>query len=117
LPPSGGVRTLLCMALSFANATKDLRPAHVIGDLKVKFVKVTFDSSYPTGGEAITAADFGLNVIVFVAVNAAANATKVVYWDEANSKLLISTDAGTPAEAANASDQSTVTVQLAVFGY
>lgn len=105
------------MALSITAATNDTRPSHVAGDLRMRFAKVTFDASYPTGGEAITAADFGLNRIIFISVNSAANATQVVYWDEANSKLLISTDAGTPAQAANASDQSAVTVQLIVFGF
>lgn len=82
--------------------------------------KVTFDNSYPTGGEAIAASDFGLSTIAFVAVNAQSGVvTKFVRWDSANSKLLIYIEDGTSgisAEAANASDQSAVTVDLLVIG-
>lgn len=107
------------MALTFTDASGDLRPQHVLGDLKVRFCTVTFDSSYPTGGEAIAASDFGMTRIIFISVNAAssASATKSVAWDQANSKLMVYTDGGTPAEASDASDQSALTVQLAVFGY
>lgn len=46
---------------------------------------VTFDSSYPTGGEALTAQQFGLTVIDFVLPSPAAG--YIFEFDHANSKL------------------------------
>ena len=110
------------MALTFASTARDDRPNHVIGDIRVRFVKVTFDDSYPTGGEAITPANFGFShKIIHVIPNAISDvATKHVQWDDANQKLLIMVEDGTSgisAEAANASDQALVSVYLSVFGY
>ena len=52
------------------------------------YVKVDMDASYPTGGEAITANQMGLNSLDFVI---AANATGgfVARFDEANMKILM----------------------------
>lgn len=38
----------------------------VFGNKKIVFADVTFDSSYPTGGESIAASDFGLNTLQYV---------------------------------------------------
>lgn len=46
------------MALTYTEATR-----MVIGDRKMVITKVTFDSSYPTGGEAIAPSDVGLSQI------------------------------------------------------
>lgn len=111
------------MALTFSEAADALRPFHVVGDLKLKFVRVTFDNSYPTGGEAISPSDFGMSRIVFVSPGAISDvATKHVRWVEAAGahKLQIMVEDGTSgisAEAANASDQSAVDVNVMVFGY
>jgi hypothetical protein len=109
------------MALTFTAATNAQRPKNVLGDLAAVFRTVTFDSSYPTGGEAITAADFGLQTIVWVSVNALSDvATKHVRWDPTAGTLMILIEDGTSgisAEAANASDQSAVDAQVLVLGY
>jgi hypothetical protein len=109
------------MALTITQATNAQRPNNVLGDLIACFRTVTFDSSYPTGGEAITAADFGLQTIVWINVNAQSDVlTKHVRWDQAASKLFIAIEDGTSgieAQAGNGTDQSLVSVQLMVLGY
>lgn len=77
---------------------------------------VTFDSSYPTGGEAVNAATaFGFNLgnIEFLQVTAE-RGTEVVVWNDAARKLLVYTADGT--EAPNASDQSAVTCYVRAVG-
>jgi len=59
---------------------------HSIGDLRLVTGTVAFDSSYPTGGESITAAAFGLGVVDFLIANASGG--YVFFWDSANSKLI-----------------------------
>lgn len=92
----------------------------VIGDLRYFAGSVTFDSSYPTGGEAIAKSDFGFSgAILHVVVNPADDAGFEVKWNPATSKLLVFDEddtSGISAEAANSSDQSGVTTQLFVLG-
>ena len=102
------------MALTVTETTKT-----VFGDKRVVFAQVTFDSSYPTGGEAVAASDFPSisTAIEEVAVLSSSPAgTEVVLYDRANAKLLVFTGDGT--QASNASDQSGVdNVTLMVIGY
>lgn len=74
------------MSLTLANITK-----MSTGNKHLVAVDVTFDSSYPTGGESLTPADLGLLNIDFalVDVGAAAAGTSgvVVKYDRTNSKL------------------------------
>lgn len=92
---------------------------HLGGDLYLWAGKITFDSSYPTNGEAIAASDFGGDEILSVSLNAAADVvTKFAYWDRANSKIKIFVEDGTSgicAEAGSTSDQSAVDVDLWVL--
>lgn len=100
------------MALTLANRTTTVE-----GQKRKVTVDVTFDSSYPTGGEAFTAASLGLTRIEFVppAVNSAG--TRLAVWDGdvADPKLQLFTAVGT--EATDGSNQSTITVPLYVIGY
>jgi len=57
----------------------------VFGDKRVKMGTLAWDSSYPTGGEAITAATFGLKTIDFLL--ALPSAGYVFEWDSTNSKI------------------------------
>ena len=43
-------------------------PSGVIGDLKYKVIELTFDSSYVTGGESLTASDIGFDQIVLAQI-------------------------------------------------
>ena len=89
--------------------------------LKLTVTKVTFDSSYPTGGEAIVAADLGLTVlreVIAVLTLAPLFSEKIVTWDRANSKLAIGVEgAAIFAQAANASDQSAVKCRVTLIGH
>ena len=111
------------MALTFTQPAEAIRPYHVLGDLKVVYKKVTFDNSYPTGGEAVAASDFGLTKILWIQVNAQTDVlTKHVRWVEAAGahKLFIAIEdaiSGIEAEAGNGTDQSLVSVHLMVFGF
>jgi len=61
------------------------------GNKKVKLAEVTFTGTYPTGGEALVAADFGMREILFVlgCSTEAAGQTSAwqVFWDRTNKKL------------------------------
>ena len=80
---------------------------------------VLFDNSYPTGGEAITAANFGLSRIDAVVVGSNSGAGVDAVWDAANSKLKLFDEDGTSgisAEFASTGDASANTATILVFG-
>tara|TARA_R100000152_G_C6778149_1_gene208596 strand:- start:896 stop:1690 length:795 start_codon:yes stop_codon:yes gene_type:complete len=57
------------MALSITTSSNGVDyPSGVIGDLKYKVIEITFDSSYPTGGESLTASDIGFDQIVLAQI-------------------------------------------------
>lgn len=88
---------------------------HTPGDRFEVHAVFTPSTSYPAGGEPFTPSQFGLTTIEWVvAAAASADGTRLVTWDKTNNKLRIYTAIGT--EAANASDQSTKTVPLVVYG-
>lgn len=101
------------MALTFAKVK------HGIGlNQRIHIYDVTFDSSYPTGGEAVAASDFGMtsgsiNAVTPVFSGATAANGRIVAWNPSTGKLTVWTAPGT--EAGNASDQSAVTVRCTVF--
>lgn len=102
------------MALTMTSSFANEGATRVVGRKRVWTGLVTFDNSYPTGGEAITPAQFGLSVINHVNVRAKGG-TEVVVWDHVNSKLQIFTADG--VEALNASDQSAIVCHCEVTGY
>ena len=78
---------------------------------------ITFDSSYPTGGEALGTAELtklDLSQIDFVIPVGNVLGNRHVVYDRANKKLMLFTALGT--EAVNASDQSTIIVNCLVIG-
>lgn len=100
------------MALTIA-AADDNFPNDAWGAFKVFVGRVTFDSSYPTGGEAVTAADFGLSKIEAV-IPVCTTGGEVVTWNAATSKLMVFTADGT--QASNSSNQSAVVADVIVLG-
>lgn len=100
--------------------TRPLDPdAQVEGAWRIGLASVTFDSSYPTGGEAVTPADFGLDTIDFAicnitAVGGTVNVVEVCY-DRANKKLMAFDES--PAEVANGASLATLVVQVVAFGH
>lgn len=84
-------------------------------------VKVTFDSSYPTNGEALTAAQLGLNKVTVVIPLPAAG--YVGEYDLTNSKLKAfygdnnNASDGPLIEVPNTTDLSAVSMYLVAIGY
>lgn len=108
------------MALTFTKPTNWPHAGPVnIGSLQLVSWDVTFDSSYPTGGEAVTAGQVGLNSIVAAipGLGAAADesATVDVKWDHAASKLILFTDFDT--EATDESNQSAIVSNVTFIGF
>lgn len=97
------------MALSFS-----ITDQTVVGDQRRVVATVTFDSSYPTGGEAVTPSNFGLQSIRNVEPAVPVAGSRLVAWDGTNSKLKVFTAIGT--EAADTSDQSTIIAPVVVYG-
>jgi hypothetical protein len=91
---------------------------NVVGNQREVIADVTFDSSYPTGGEAFIPNDVDKSVPTtqvfhFVAItgNDATTAdNRLTSYDHTNQKLKLFTAATT--EATNASDQSAVTIRV-----
>jgi hypothetical protein len=75
------------MALTIANPEHQPNQPQVIGQNKVAQKKVTFDASYPTGGEAVTPASVGLTYIDYVRASPLSDYR--ISWDRTNSKLKV----------------------------
>ena len=77
---------------------------------------ITFDASYPTGGYAVAASDFGLDRVLDTVMvnNVTAAGTRLVAYDPATKKLKIFTALST--EASNASDQSAIVARVVAIG-
>ena len=93
----------------------------VMGDRRYWIGVVAFDASYPTGGEAIAAADLGFeNQIDAVLAGGSDQATFRPVWDPSAGTLMLFIEDGTSgieAEAGNTTDQSAVTdIQVVAFG-
>lgn len=119
------------MALTIADVTTPNNAASqwTEGPFKVVLKDVTFDSSYPTGGEAVTAQQVGLNMLVFADLGVAkvsdgstamlagyvANADQlggVVFLWETAAVVDLPLD-----EFDNAGDASTYTVRMKFYGH
>ncbi|HZA18978.1 MAG TPA: hypothetical protein VE645_19210 [Pseudonocardiaceae bacterium] len=111
------------MALSVLPITG--RKSYISGNRDVVMRTITFDSSYPTGGEALTPADFGLKVLDEVrphgSFRAAANTSAIeVSYDYTNQKLIAFWgNAGTASvqpEVTNTTDLSTYSGRVTAVG-
>lgn len=86
---------------------------HNWGDLISVHGTITFDSSYPTGGEAVLPSDFGLSSVLFDLLVFPTGA-EVPVFDKTNKKVLLYTADGT--QATNASNQSAVSIRYVALG-
>jgi hypothetical protein len=75
---------------------------------------VEFDSSYPTGGEAVTATNFDLGSIVELRPGGPVDGY-IPEWDSANSKIKVNV-LGSGAEVAGASSLATRVFRVEVVG-
>ena len=99
-------------------------PTVVPGGLVAKAVDVTFDSSYPTGGEAVSANDIGMAAITDAICNPAVKSdgsnAYVVQWVPSTGKLKLYRAADTAVEmeeATDAADLSTYTTRVLFLGH
>ena len=93
------------------------------GGPELRFIDITFDDSYPTGGEAITAANIGFTTIYAVFPPASLGGC-VLEWDKTNSKIKAwyadydATGDGILIELANTSDVlDGLIARCLVYGY
>lgn len=97
--------------------------AYVIGNKRVKVYDVVLGTgaNYPTGGEPLAPSLVALRRFVSVKECGVAKATsggataRTISYDHTNAKLFIYTTGS--AEAANNSDQSTITARIEFIGY
>jgi hypothetical protein len=90
----------------------------VPGNLKYRIVKITFDSSYAAGGEALTATTLGFETVALV-IAQAEDSGYVAQYDYTNSKLALyeaGADAAALDEVAATTDVSAVIVRCLVLG-
>ena len=109
------------MALAFSNDPIRVQGGlGALGGRRLKLSTIDFDSSYPTGEEAVTKANFDLpgaiEGIVLVAITDGADVAQNVIFDQENSKLIVIA-AGDGLEADNATDLSGVSAKFLVIGY
>lgn len=112
------------MALSLS---KVAGASYVVSNKKCKVYDVTFDSSYPTGGESLTASDVGLKKIEQLIVHGPATATVggttgvLATYDYTNAKLqAFWGNAGTASVLPEVTDTTTLATQVCrvtVVGY
>lgn len=103
------------MALTFTKARCELDTA-LAGAQAGQFIwegTIDFDSSYPTGGEAVAATDFHADAAAITSMQLTVEAgDSVPLWDEANSKIILFTEA--LAQETGSSDQSGVSLHARV---
>ena len=97
--------------------------AEFAGQKGFKRGTIQFDSTYPAGGEAFTAADLGMATVqnLQFTTNKPVTGTTTNYatWDKANSKIqLFSSNGAAPAALLETStaDQSACVVDYLVYG-
>lgn len=93
--------------------------AYTSGNKRHRVYDVTFDSSYPTGGESLTAADVNLRKIEELIVHGPATATRggttgvLATYDYTNSKLqAFWGNAGTASVLPEVTDTTNVATQI-----
>lgn len=101
------------MSLSFSNEEQQS-----LGSVRGVTGIITFDSSYPTGGEPFVASDIGLGEILSIGINQGEDGY-VFHWDRANDTIIVYESAGANApltEVANLTDLSGVVVEFIASG-
>lgn len=109
--------------MTIAVSTVDYRSEDVWGSAKVRFVDVTFDDSYPTGGETLTPASCALAEIIGATVIGNPGGY-IVNFDQVSGKLEVrgqepasaATGVIEASEETAATDLSGLVVRLLVIG-
>ena len=106
------------MALTIAVPGNASDMAGVPGNNKYVIKTATFDSSYATGGETLTATTLGLESIHFIALSME-NSGYVAQYDYTNSKIVLyeaGADGAILDEVGNTTNVSAVVVRVLAFG-
>ena len=106
------------MALTISNPSNARDNTGVPGDMRYTIKTITFDNSYPTGGESISAADVGLESIALVLLSPDHNGY-VAQFDYSNSKISLweaGADGAALDEFGNTGDASAVVVRAMFYG-
>lgn len=107
------------MAVTIASIPGLSNEPQKIGQMKARFVDITPDNSYPTGGWALTPGQVGMAKILAVIVPNS-NGYAMTYV-RSTGKLLVratgSANQAAFAEIPNATDLSALTIFAIVFGY
>jgi len=100
------------MAVSLGTTAAGTFRRFVIGNRKCVLVDITGDTSYPTGGSSLTAAQLGLRSVEYADTPQATGGVTFTY-DRANSKLMTFTG-GT--QTTNATNQSSISARMMFIG-
>lgn len=109
------------MAVTATLVTSGGLPYRVVGAQRETITEVTADSSYEEGGEALTAAQLGLNIVesadclVVNGSEAEANPVDNAWYTQATSKIHLE-DGKTSKEMAGTKDMSKVKVLVTARG-
>lgn len=98
--------------------TSSVTKTNYMGDQIAKFGTITFDSSYPAGGESFDKADIGFVRLDWISFNQGEDG-RVFHWDAANEKVIVF-ESGTASAALDeedaAVDLSGVVVEFFALG-
>ena len=106
------------MALTITNPGSSSDVTGVPGNIKYVIKDITFDDSYPTGGESFTATQMGLEELYIVLISQKSDGY-VVQYDYTNEKLEIyeaSADGAALDELGNAADASGIAIRIIAYG-
>lgn len=93
-----------------------------LDQFRVNIVDITFDSSYPTGGESLTPAQCGMDSEILAVLPELGDTGYAVRYDRANEKLMAymgdnnNASDGPLIEVADTTDLSTLDVRIVVIG-
>tara|TARA_R100000234_G_C4849208_1_gene114401 strand:+ start:90 stop:425 length:336 start_codon:yes stop_codon:yes gene_type:complete len=109
------------MALTITTPSGAATGAAIHGGTPSKFTikRVQFDSSYPTGGESLSAADLGFTALHMVIVQAESTLGYVAQYDYTNEKIEVyeaGADGAALDEVANTTNLSSLYVRVLAYG-
>lgn len=93
--------------------TSAVKVQTVVGDRRLSVTNLTFDTSYPTGGYAVTPSTFGLGVVDAVLADNPSGYD--VYYNAATGKVQVFSSGNT--EVVAATNLSAVTAHVVAFGH
>ena len=106
------------MAITITNPGSSSPGVGVPGNVKYVIKDITFDDSYPTGGEGLSATQLGLEEVYIVLISQKSDGY-VVQYDYSNEKLEIyeaGADGAALDELGNTADASGIAIRLIAYG-